>query len=67
MLVVVVQIGRPHHVLAPHPLLGATQRNEQGEEYASPPSYCTPPNTYPANDDDNYSDGGDGDSDDKMH
>ena len=25
-------------VLAPHPLLGATQRNEQGEEYASPPS-----------------------------
>ena len=38
VLVVVPQIGRPHHVLAPHPLLGATQRNEQGEEYASPPS-----------------------------
>ena len=33
------------------------------------PAACTrtPPNIYPANDDDNYSDGGDGDSGAKMH
>ena len=53
-------------MLAPHPLLGATQRNEQGEEYASPPPRLLHSSQY-IYDDDNYSDGGDGDSDDKMH
>ena len=58
----------PHHVLAPTHCWG--QRNATNKEknmHHLLPAPCTPPNIYPANDDDNYSDGGDGDSDDKMH
>ena len=70
VLVVVPQIGRPHHVLAPTHCWG--QRNATNKEknmHHLLPAACTrtPPNIYPANDDDNYSDGGDGDSGDKMH
>ena len=61
----------PPPCASPPPTVGgqrnATNKEKNMHHLLPAPCTRTPPNIYPANDDDNYSDGGDGDSNYKMH